>query len=180
MPDLRSRRYTLLFSVQRSQRYHSRRRRHFDRLHKAITVITLVSGSGAFLAWMVDLGVAVGTLSALVAILSAIELVAGTSARARDHHEFERRWVELEQEIQKAGDYDEAKYADLNTRRLSIIADEAPVLRVLDVLCHNELIRALGREGQGYDWQVGPIQRICAQWFDWRPDSISPKPAGQH
>jgi len=57
--------------------------------------------------------------------------------------------------------------------RLAIESDEPPTLRVLDSLCHNEVLRALGQEAH----RVGPIsgwQRLFAHVFDWQPKRIGP------
>ena len=59
---------------------------------------------------------------------------------------------------------DEAKLRSFVACRLTIEADEPPVLRALDVLCHNEMCRADGRLDDIYDlpwWQ-----RIAANVFD--------------
>jgi hypothetical protein len=169
---LAQRRDDLLFGVRRSVRYHARRRALFDRLHRAGALASLLAGSATFLAVLGKLGGAEWVLwySGAVVVLSAADLVLGFSSRARGHHDFQRRWLALEREITGAGEYDDERLADFTKRRLLIEEDEEPVLRVLDVLCHNELARAMGREDALYD--VGPIQRLLAQWWDWRPDSI--------
>lgn len=62
-------------------------------------------------------------------------------------------------------------------KRLEIEAEEPPILRVVDILCHNELLRA-----QGYDptieatlyYDVSPLQRFFAPLFDIRAHNIKP------
>ena len=51
----------------------------------------------------------------------------------------------------------------MTDRRLDIERQEPPVLRVLDTLCYNELVRAMG---YGEQVRVGFWQRLFANFFD--------------
>jgi hypothetical protein len=170
--DLKDRRHKLLFGVQRSVRYHARRRAHFDRINRATVALSLMFGSATFATLLGNLAgrTLLLALAAIVTALSALDLVLGTERRAREHHDFERRWITLEREMIRAGDCGAEQLAEFEDRRLSIEADEEPPLRILDVLCHNELVRAT--QSNGTQYKIGPIQRMLAQWIDWRPDSI--------
>jgi len=162
----------LLFGVRRSVRYHARRRRHFDRFHRCVTFLALLFGSATFAALIGKLEsewIALGA-SAIVAISAALDLVIGSTTRARDHHDFERKWIALERELIRAGDYDAEKQAVFIEKRLAIEAEEEPPMRVLDILCHNELVRSMNRDDDRY--KVGPLQRMLSQWIDWRPDTV--------
>ena len=48
--------------------------------------------------------------------------------------------------MRAAGSLTPESLVELRTRRLDVEAAEPPVYRVLDVLCHNELVTALGRD----------------------------------
>ena len=65
----------------------------------------------------------------------------------------------------------EARLAEFAARRLAIEADEPPVLRVLDALCHNELVTALGLD-DAERAAVTPLQRWLAPLVDVRPDRL--------
>lgn len=106
--------------------------------------------------------------AAFVTLFAALDLTLSHAVRARDHHDFERRWIALEREIVRDGEYEEAKYAELCEKRLVIEADEEPPLRVLDVLCHNEQALAEGRPDDRYE--VSWLQRLLSQWTDWRAE----------
>ena len=67
---------------------------------------------------------------------------------------------------------DARRIADWTRERLAIEAEEPPVLRVLDTLCHNELTRAMGY-GQEYQAKVGFFQRLFAQICDVRQDALT-------
>jgi len=180
MPEeetLERRRFLLLFGVQRSIRYHARRRSHFDQLNRMTVLISLLFGSATFAALLGKLGgdAAVLWFAGVVTVASAIDLVLGSSVRARGHHDFERRWTALEQELVRVGEYDDARLREFLEKRLSIEADEEPALRVLNIMCHNELTRAIGSNGPFY--KVGWLRRALSQWYDLQPDSIKERPA---
>lgn len=56
-----------------------------------------------------------------------------------------------------------SRLATLTNRRLAIEADEPPILRMLDTLCHNELLCAMGQEDEII--KVGFWHRCFAQIF---------------
>ena len=85
--------------------------------------------------------------AALTSVLSAADLVFGSSRKAWMHADFARRFVELERALAKDG----AEVAEILDRRLAIEAEEPPPLRVLDTLCHNELVRAMGYPRESAD-----------------------------
>jgi hypothetical protein len=74
--------------------------------------------------------------------LSAINLVLGSSQRARLHFDLARQFVEIEKAMMKT-EPSEEKIAEFTDKRLTIEMDEPPVLRVLDALCYNEQLRAM-------------------------------------
>ena len=92
--------HSLLFGVQRSIRYHNRRRHFFNTLHQR--------------------------------------------TKERLHTNLSQRFIGLEQDITLTKDPTEEDLHVWGAWRLYIEADEPPVLRVLDILCHNELVLAMG------------------------------------
>ncbi len=156
MDDLDRAWHDLQFDIRRSIRYHNRRRTHFDRLDKLANMFSVVFGSTAVFGVMErDYQALALTAAAIVTIVSAINLVVGSSLRARDHSDLARRFVDLEKELVKEGpSLDRLKR--LKVARMDIEADEPPILRVLDCLCHNEEMRA-----QGYP----PEQLARIGWF---------------
>ena len=59
---------------------------------------------------------------------------------------------------------DESVMQELHARRLAIEADEPPTKFALNVLCHNELVRALGLDNY---YRVPWWQRLFAQVFSF-------------
>jgi hypothetical protein len=111
----------------------------------------------------------------VVAISSAIDLVIGSAGQARLHHDFARQYFNIEKEMVAAAPGEPATIAAWTQARLDIEAEEPPVMRVLDVICHNELCRALGyNENQMV--KIGPVQRLFSNIIDLGEDKIK---AGQ-
>jgi hypothetical protein len=54
---------------------------------------------------------------------------------------------------------------------LAIEADEPPILRVLDAICHNELLRAMGYPKER-EAQIAWYQRLLASFVDIREHAI--------
>jgi hypothetical protein len=158
----------LVFGIKRSIRYHNRRRLFFDRLDKFIKILSLVTGSGAFATAVASHQGLTVMFAALVAILSAINLVVGPAQAAQLHEELASRFAELELQIKRAGQPDTGQLNAFIADRLAIESDEPPALRVLDTICHNELCRALGYQTCDF-YKVGPVQRFFANIIDLWP-----------
>ncbi len=69
------------------------------------------------------------------------------------------------------GTYSAALVKTATLERLEIEADEPPIKRVLDTLCHNELARAIGEPSQ--EKPVRFLQRLFANFFDFRADRLT-------
>lgn len=164
--------YGLLFDVRRSVRYHDRRRSFFDQLHQFTGGLTvLLAGSVLFdiarpgdsPAWLLALAV-------IAAVLSTWDMVVGYAARAGVHRDLKKRFASLEMAIVSGGVSDEA-FAAHGLERLRIEQDEPPIYRALDLLCHNELLRAEGfREecdGANHFSRVNGFQRLTRHIFHW-------------
>lgn len=139
--------YHLLFGVRRSVRYHNRRRRFFDNLNRWKTALALLSGSAAMVTILAKMDPALPlAASAFVTVVSTLDLVLGTTTKARLHADLARRFLDLERKMTLL---QEPSVEDLRTStadRLLIEADEPPIMRVVDILCHNELLLAMGHD----------------------------------
>ena len=162
--------HKLLFGIRRSVRYHSRRQQFYEQFHQLVIFTSVLLGSAT-------IGIFAGSLApdwplyikllpaVLVTVLSAADLVIGTIQKAWKHANLCRQFIELEQELEHI-DIDDNVIAVVTKKRLSIEMTEPPILKVLDTLCHNELLRAMGYERDQYI-KVGPLQRLCAPFFDF-------------
>ena len=178
MVDTTSAAWSLLFGVRRSVRYHMRRQRFFDRLDRAAALASLMAGSSTVVALLASVGEGlVLAAAAATAAAGACAAVFMPGRRARQHNDLAREFIGLERDlVGTAGDLTPERLAELTDRRLAIEAGEPPILRVLDALCHNELLTAVG----GSDDQratVTRLQRWLANWTDFRPDRLRKRAA---
>lgn len=143
----------LLFGVQCSIRYHTRRQAFFQHWHDRVTAISVLFSSAAIVAVFSSserlFGIpkdwseaAVVIVAAIVSFTSTMDLVVGTTARASQHHDLARRWIGLERKMCRATNQDAPTLARFLAKRLAIEADEPPPLQVLHSICYNDLCRA--------------------------------------
>lgn len=157
--------HALQFGVERSIRYHSKRRQHYDLLGAASTFLGLLSGSAAVASATTQIGWLVVWLGALAALVSAANLVIGSTGKARTHHDLQRKFTELQKLMLEAPAPTIAELAKWTARRAEIEADEPPKLLVLDMMCHNELTIAWGYVDQPLA-SINCVQRALADWTD--------------
>ena len=139
----------LLFAVRRSVRYHRYRERFLDRVHEFGALATAFAGSATLVTLLTDLPLGwtwVRLLAALVtALASTTELVFGPARAARRHDALAVSFLALEKDLIRAGSSPLPEVlVGLQTRRLDLEATEPLVYRVLDAICHDELVTALG------------------------------------
>ena len=162
----------LLFATRRMVRYHRRRERFFDGAHHLGAFLTVLGGSATVATVLGDMPHVVPWLAALTAAASAHEIVFQTARKARLHSGLARNWTVFEQAVRRARpDLTEESLLELQNQRLDIEADEPPALRVLDAVCHDEMVRALGYPDSERS-NVGFWQRALCQFVDFRADDI--------
>ena len=136
-----------LFGVRRSVRYHVHRRRFFEFLTTATTTISFFGATGVGISYYANvpgyewLPVLFG---GLVALVNALALSIGTSRMANLHADLARSFIDLESRFDPLGPLGDEDYQKRVNERLSIEANVPPTKRLLDVMCHFELMRAMG------------------------------------
>lgn len=168
---IRSDFYKLLFGVRRSIRYHHRRRLFFDRLHQISTFLSAVTGTATVASLLADASSLALFFGICVAIFSVIDLVVGAAQAARLHHDLAKKFIGLEKAMTACKNPGEGDMIHFKNERLDIESEEPPVLKVLDAICHNELIRALGHDPKYYA-RITWYQRLFAHFFDIREHKI--------
>lgn len=164
--------HDLLFGVRRSTRYHNRRRMFFDRLHKITVSFSIIFGSATVSIALSQAGrLWVSICAALVAVFSAIDLVFDAPQFSRIHNDLARRFIDLEKEIITSPVLSEEDIRRFTAKRLEIESNEPPVLRVLNILCHNELMRAMGYADDALA-KIPRCKRILCHFFDLNDSSI--------
>ena len=163
--------WDLLFDVRRSVRYHVRRQRHYEFLHRIVLFASLILSSFTVAA----IAEAIGTSwpiwlkllpAAMVSVLAGIDLVVGSTEKSWRHSNLARQFIKLERRLDSSSpNLTEKLIRDVRDKRLKIESTEPPALRVLDTLCRNELMRAMGYEKDKMI-KVSTMQRLCAPFFD--------------
>lgn len=158
--------YALSFELQRSARYHSARRSFFTRWSKLGSFISVLA-SGSTIAVLLNGSPVWVTISVacVIAVAQTAELVFDLSGKAMRHEGLYRDFLAVEQRLVLLGeDISDAQLRELKVDRLRLEAGEPPILRWLDVLCHNELAGAMGHRENTQ--RVGWLQRRLAHYVD--------------
>lgn len=131
--------------LQRSVRYHRSRERFFNSWSNLFSFISLLSGSAVVVSLLSSAPSWVAlTAGALVAIIQAIELIGQLAKKARDHNGFASEFSALERYMALRNELDNFDLREIKADILSIEAREPPVKRYLDLICHNQVARAIG------------------------------------
>lgn len=157
---LRTANYRLLFGIRRLARYHDRHCRFYGIWNTLTNVITALSTGAAGIllaggAFPLRASIAV---AASVSVLNVLDLAVGTARRANAHADLVRRFMRLEERF-AGGDLEKSELAAVRQERLTIEASEPPRLRLLDALCHFELLSEDGRD-DGRE-----IQQPAVPWY---------------
>ncbi|MCY3820880.1 MAG: hypothetical protein OXH52_16220 [Gammaproteobacteria bacterium] len=170
--ERRKQHHDLLFAARRSVRYHMHRQRFLDRIGNWGAVATAIMGSATFAALLADYEGLSAYTALATAVLSAGEIVFRPGRHARHHNELAREFVVLEQQALRSGpDPDPETLLALQTRRLDIEAGEPPVYRVLDAVCHDEVLRAHGYPRKHRSNTTG-LQRFMMNVLDVYPGRL--------
>lgn len=157
MRDDVAHRQQLLFTIRKSVRYHNARRQFYERIHSITAALCVTFGTATTFAALSGIGAywAAGA-AAVVTLVSAIDLVVGTSARVRLHHDLARRFIGLEKLIIHKLHPNALDLRHWEAERLDIQADEPPARHVLDAMVYNELLQAYGADAD---------QLIEVRWY---------------
>lgn len=161
--------YALLWGVQRSGRYHGRRRALFERLHQLTLwgVVLSVGGVAARLENLLNAEWVSWCLALLAGILVSTNVVGRFAERAELHRTLSTRHARLEASLRPLRALGDEEYSAALRERLDIEADEPPIMRLLDVLCHYELLRGTRSDLAKDAEQVTNIplwRRALAHW----------------
>ena len=92
--------------------------------------------------WVLIVASAAALVQALLLTLRPVE-------KARKHNDLARDFITLEKQVARRQDpMSQDGLNAFESERLTIEAQEPPIARILDVMCHNELLRAYGRESE--------------------------------
>ena len=159
----------LNFAVEKSMRYHQRRRGFYDWVNRLSMFTVIICGSAAF----GELFSVPQYFAAATTILAAINLVWAPSHRARDHEILFRRFSDLAIKIRTTPASEDACDGWVK-ERIEIETDEPPIFIALEADCDNEVRRAWGRTRKmiriGW-WSrlTMNLMRLAERYYDAEP-----------
>lgn len=159
------------FSIEKSLRYHQRRRAHYERLHKFVMLGIILSSSAAFakVAGHEQIFALIGVL------LGTLDLVFSFSLKARDHVMLHSEFTGLLADIRTAGSFKKATLGEWERRRLEIEAKELPIYWALEASCYNEVVHARGAQESGLA-EIKWFQTVLMNWARFDKDGFPLKP----
>ena len=172
--DLQRAWYKELFAVQRAIKYHARRQGFYDFWNNLTNAASILLGAAtvAALAHQLPLAEVLSILfPVVITIVSTLNLVWGTTRRARVHNDLHRRFAELERKMVCMKEIDAQVCRSARGERVAIEADEPPTMFVVKVLCHNEVVRA---NGAGEYFKVPLWQRCLAHLWAFPNATFTP------
>ena len=156
----------LLFSVQRSRRYHHYRQRYFNRLDFWAGFATTLMSASIFVLGVAQQRLPLLIVAGITAVGKLFVLAGQTTRRAVLHNGLYADFTALERDMTRAGEgITSEQLKDFMARRLEIEINEPPSLRVLDLMCHNEQVIAGGHDRDNLK-KVSRWQRLLASIFD--------------
>lgn len=159
----------LEFSIHKSLRYLTKRKGFFDSLHHLSVVTTMISSTIVFATLFANYQTASKWIMFLIILISTIDISVGFSKKVDLYDNLQRRFTSLLIDITvKSHTEDNLKKWEIE--RLLIEQDEPPVLKVLDLICHNEQAIAQGDNDNIY--KVSRLQSFLRHFWsfdNWRP-----------
>lgn len=147
--------FKLWFGINRSVRYH-RKRQAFCESMETWSDIALVSmGSVVVALAMQDSSGSVLFAGLAIVATSALKLKLAFGRRAGTHKQLKLAFVNLQEELEDTDDDDVIR--KIRAKRADLEKSEPPVMQVLNVTCHNELLVSIGRDD--------PKERVRVSWF---------------
>ena len=160
----------LIFHVDCSIRYHSRRRRFYENVQQMALFVGFMFASGSFVSILNQLSdswLSYG-LPLLGASFVGIVLVGRPGAKANDHNDLKRRFIDLQCKMEmNRSNVTNVCVANWRAERLAIEADEPPVNRVAHALCYNELVRSKPDENFPSGKRRFVVVKLRHRLFGW-------------
>lgn len=91
---------------------------------------------------------------------SALKSKLGFGRRAGTHKQLQLAFINLQEELEDTDDDDVIR--KVRAKRADLEKSEPPVMRGLDVICHNELLVSIGRDDPRERVHVSRFQRFAA------------------
>lgn len=133
-----------LCDLWRSTRYHRAREAFFQSWSSLFAFLSLIAGSSVVVTILAEAPPIWSVLAGgMVAMMQAAELVFRLADKARIHASLAGEFLALERLTTMSGDLTKSRLRELRGEMLSIETREPPIRRYLDLMCHNEVARAI-------------------------------------
>jgi hypothetical protein len=145
----------------------------YERVNQLVLFFSALSATVIFVAVVATLGKGYElAFSFFLAVITFVDLIVNSSRKARLHSDLYTRFISLEQQMVLFGDEaTEPQLRKIVSDRLAIEGDEPPVLTVLNMLCHNELVIA-GGYARDELISITTGQRFCAHLFSYGEENF--------
>jgi hypothetical protein len=153
------------FAAAVSARYHRRRAAFLERVSSTISVLTLVSGAGAFVAVVGDATMAAKIAAVGTVVLGIIQIVFQTDKCANEHRHWLRAWNQMLREVHENENADATMIKAWIKRKLEIESECIAEMRALANDSWNRTMNELGREAEPY--KLNWWQRLWMQFFSF-------------
>lgn len=150
-----NRQFKLWFGINRSVRYHRKRQVFYESLDAWSDTALLLMGSGVVALTIQDSYGLQPLVGIAVVATSILKLKLGFGRGAGAHDRLVYAFTRLQKELESTDD-DEVIHR-IYLERVDLEESEPPVMRGLDVICHNELLVSIGRDD--------PKERVSVSWF---------------
>ena len=175
----------LKFSISRSVRYHVYRESFFRAIINVGFLVSFLFSTAS----IVTIGEVIAKdwptwakliPSASISVVTSFVFVFRVTDRMRLHGDLRKEFVELQKEMELNSNLDENQLIDfvsaMQTKRLDIELKEPRVLKVLDIFCHNEIMRSQGQGPEDEGWVVIPFyKKVMKQWIDIGESDLHPQ-----
>lgn len=152
--------FKLWFGISRSVRYHSKRQAFCESMDTWSDIALFLMGFGVVVSAIEDSYRLVLLAGMAVVATSVLKLKQEFGRTAGVHSRLVYAFTRLEMELVSTDDEDVVQRIHLE--RLALEEGEPPVMRGLDVICHNELLVAIGRDDPKERVPVSRFQRFAA------------------
>lgn len=152
--------FKLWFGIRRSVLYHDKRQAFCEKCDSWTDMGLLVMGSGVVALaiqhnYLLELIVGIA-----VALTSALKLKLAFGRRAGTHKQLKLAFIDLQEELEDSDDDDVIR--KIRAKRANLEKSEPPVMQVLNVICHNELLVSIRRDDPRERVPVSRFQRFAA------------------
>jgi hypothetical protein len=148
---------SLTYGIEKSIRYHQRRRGFLEHVHRCTMFLVILSSSGAVSSFVVDLGWE-RWFALAAAVLAALDLTTGVGVLARDYAMLHGKFSSLLAEIAKVATPTLEQVLEWKARRIEIESEEPPIYWVVEADCDNEICLARGRREKAV--RIGQWRRL--------------------